>query len=98
MPDTNNTTTQKDAEVVSSSALLGWSPVSKKPNGTERKILLWIVWPESSWPTWPEPKIGWWKCGPECFCVDDIENADHLVTHWMDIKEPNAEVTGTRNP
>lgn len=70
---------------------VSWIPATTKPTRWERKVLVWVVWPQFGWPQWPEPKIGWWKNGPGCFAVDDVENANHLVTHWMDISEPNAK-------
>jgi hypothetical protein len=69
--------------------IMNWISAATKPIGCERKMLLWIVWPECGWPSPPEPIIGWWKHGPECFSVQKIENANHLVTHWMEIKEPS---------
>lgn len=66
-----------------------WIPATTKPTGWERKVLVWVVWPQCGWPQWPEPLIGWWKHGPDCFAVGNVENANHLVTHWMDISEPN---------
>lgn len=64
-----------------------WTPVSTKPEGYERPILVWVVWPQRGW---PEAKVGWWKHGPGCFAFDEFENADHLVTHWMEISDPTA--------
>lgn len=66
-----------------------WIDAATKPTGWERKVLVWVVWPQCGWPQWPEPLIGWWKHGPGCFAVGNVENANHLVTHWMDISEPN---------
>jgi len=68
---------------------MNWKTVDLKPEGWERKVLLWVVWPECGWPQFPEPKIGWWKHGPGCFAFDEYENANHLVTHWEDIHDPN---------
>lgn len=66
-----------------------WIPASTKPEGCERRVLLWIVWPQmSGWCDSPEPLIGWWKHGPQCFALGDIENADHLVRYWMEIPDP----------
>jgi hypothetical protein len=67
---------------------MNWTPSNIKPEGCERKVLLWIVWPECGWPSPPEPVIGWWKHGPETFAFDNFENANHLVTHWAEITEP----------
>jgi hypothetical protein len=69
---------------------MDWKPISDKPTGFERRVLLWLVWPEDEilWPAPPEAVIGWWKHGPACFTSADIENADHLVTHWCEITEP----------
>ena len=66
-----------------------WTSAQTKPEGCERKILCWVVWPECGWPSPPEPIIGWWKHGPGCFAVDSVEHANHLVTHWAEIPEPN---------
>ena len=66
-----------------------WTPATTKPGGCERKVLCWVVWPECGWPSPPEPIIGWWKHGPECFAVESVEHANHLVTHWAEIPEPN---------
>lgn len=66
-----------------------WTPTKDKlPTGVEREMLLWVVWPEMSWPAPPEPIVGWWKHGPRCFCFEGIENGNHLVTHWAEITEP----------
>lgn len=66
-----------------------WIPASTKPEGCERRVLLWIVWPQMrGWCDSPEPLIGWWKHGPQCFALGDIENADHLVRYWMEIPNP----------
>jgi hypothetical protein len=69
-----------------------WIDAKTKPTGGERTVLVWVVWPQCGWPQWPEPLIGWWKPGPGCFAVGNVENANHLVTHWMDISEPNTNV------
>lgn len=63
----------------------GWIPAGHRPNGHERRVLCWVVWPG---PGFPEPIVGWWKHGPGCFAVEGVENADHLVTHWKEIGEP----------
>jgi hypothetical protein len=65
-----------------------WIPASTKPEGYERRVLLWTVYTDFGWRDQPEAKIGWWKHGPGCFAFDGIENADHLVTHWMEIADP----------
>ncbi len=65
-----------------------WIPASTKPEGYERRLLLWVVWQGFGWRDQPEAKIGWWKHGPRCFAFDEFENADHLVTHWMEITDP----------
>jgi hypothetical protein len=65
-----------------------WIPASTKPEGYERRVLLWVVWQDFGWRDQPEAKIGWWKHGPGCFAFDEFENADHLVTHWMEITDP----------
>lgn len=67
-----------------------WIDAATKPTGWERKVLVWVVWPEYGWSSPPEPLIGCWKHGPGCFSIGHIENANHLVTHWMDIPKPNA--------
>lgn len=72
-----------------------WIPASTKPEGWERKVLCWVVWPACGWPAPPEAIIGWWKHGPGCFAVANIECADHLVTHWMEIADPS-EAKGTQ--
>jgi len=69
---------------------VGWIPVSTKPEGYERRVLLWLVYTDCGWRDQPEPKIGWWKHGPGCFAFYEFENADHLVTHWMEITDPTA--------
>ena len=98
MPNQNNTPKPANAEQPSGKGLdetpcsASWIPATTKPTGWERKVLVWVVWPQCGWPQWPEPKIAWWKHGPGCFSVDNVENANHLVTHWMDISEPNAEL------
>jgi hypothetical protein len=65
-----------------------WIPASTKPEGYERRVLLWVVWQGFGWIDQPEAKIGWWRHGPGCFAFDEFENADHLVTHWMEIADP----------
>ena len=66
-----------------------WITANTKPEGCERRVLLWIVWPQMrGWCDSPEPLIGWWKHGPKCFALGDIENADHLVRYWMEIPDP----------
>jgi hypothetical protein len=65
-----------------------WIPASTKPEGYERRVLLWVVWQGFGWRDQPEAKIGWWKHGPGCFAFNEFENADHLVTHWMEIADP----------
>ena len=67
---------------------MNWIPSTTKPEGCERKVLLWIAWPECGWPCPPEPVVGWWKHGPACFAFGKYENANHLVTHWQEIVEP----------
>ncbi len=68
-----------------------WISSQQKPNGDERKILLWIEWPECGWPSPPEPVIGWWKHGPQTFSFDQYEFANHLVQFWAEIPEPKSE-------
>jgi hypothetical protein len=68
-----------------------WTNAVTKPTGWERQVLVWVVWPECDWISPPEPVIGWWKHGPGCFSVRKIENANHLVTHWMEIPEPSKD-------
>jgi hypothetical protein len=65
-----------------------WIPASTKPEGYERRVLLWVVWQGFGWRDQPEAIIGWWRHGPGCFAFDEFENADHLVTHWMEIADP----------
>ena len=67
---------------------VAWIPASTKPEGYERRVLLWVVWQGFGWRDQPEAKIGWWKHGPGCFAFNEFENADHLVTHWMEIADP----------
>jgi hypothetical protein len=69
---------------------INWRPATERPTGFERRVLLWVVWPEDEilWPVPPEAIIGWWKHGPQCFGFDNVEHADHLVTHWCEIPEP----------
>ena len=69
---------------------INWRPATERPAGFERRVLLWVVWPEDEilWPVPPEAIIGWWKHGPQCFGFDNVEHADHLVTHWCEIPEP----------
>lgn len=70
--------------------MLNWISKDIKPEGCERKMLLWIEYPENCrWYNRPEAKIGWWKHGPGCFAFGEFENADHLVTHYAEITEPN---------
>jgi hypothetical protein len=66
-----------------------WTSAKTKPEGCERKILCWVVWPKCGRPSPPEPIIGWWKHGPGCFALESVEHANHLVTHWAEIPEPN---------
>lgn len=68
-----------------------WIPAEIKPNGPERRVLCWVVWPEQVWRDRPEPIVGWWKHGPACFSIQNIENANHLVTHWRDIPNPSQD-------
>lgn len=66
-----------------------WISANTKPEGFERRVLLWIVWPQVlGWCDSPEPLVGWWKHGPKCFALGDIENADHLVRYWMELPDP----------
>lgn len=81
---------QEAGDGCSGATCSAWIDAATKPTGCERKVLVWVVWPQCGWPQWPEPKIAWWKHSPGCFSVDDVENANHLVTHWMDIHEPNS--------
>ena len=67
---------------------INWIPISVKPTGIERKMLVWVKWPELGWPSNPGPEIAWWKRGPEWFCLKNIENADHLITQYSEINEP----------
>jgi|GEM_PF-5918000 len=67
---------------------MDWTPSSNKPKSFERKILCWVVWPETNWYQPPEAIIGWWKDEPQCFSVKNIENANPLVTHYAEIDEP----------
>jgi hypothetical protein len=64
-----------------------WINSATKPTGSERKVLVWVIWPNHGRDQ-PEPLIGWWRHGPGCFSVENVENANHLVTHWMDISAP----------
>ena len=69
--------------------IVKWIPANAKPEGYERRVLLWVVWPSfGAWCDSPEPLIGWWKHGPKCFALGDIENADHLVRYWMELTDP----------
>ena len=68
--------------------MITWKPVSEKPTGAERRVLLWVVYPEVGWRCPPGPVTGWWKHGPGCFAFNEFENADHLVTHWSEVNEP----------
>lgn len=68
--------------------MIQWTPANIKPDGFERKVLCWVVWPQISRPHPPEPIVGWWRHGPECFSLDNIENANHLVTHWTETNKP----------
>lgn len=70
---------------------MNWIPAQQKPNGFERKILLWIEWPECGWPSPPEPVIGWWRHGPQTFSFGQYEFANHLVQFWAEIPEPKSE-------
>lgn len=65
-----------------------WIPISVKPTGIERRMLVWVKWPEVRWPSYPGPAIAWWKNGPKWFYLKGIENADHLITHWSEINQP----------
>jgi len=67
---------------------INWIKKETWPLGSERQMLLWVVWPECGRRQPPEVKIGWWKHGPACFSIDCIENANHLVTHYAEITEP----------
>lgn len=83
---------KSETPVAAATPCSAWIPATTKPTGWERKVLVWVVWPQCGWPQWPEPMIGWWKHGPGCFAVGNVENANHLVTHWMDISEPNVNM------
>ncbi|MBC8125813.1 MAG: hypothetical protein H8M99_01515 [Gloeobacteraceae cyanobacterium ES-bin-144] len=92
MTDQPTTPTEEtDGMMPARTCSASWIDAATKPTGWERKVLVWVVWPPCGWPQWPEPLIGWWKHGPGCFAVGNVENANHLVTHWMDIPETNAE-------
>lgn len=67
---------------------MNWIEATTKPTGDERKMLLWIEWPDTFWPEPPELVIGWWKHGPQTFAFREYENANHLVTHWCEITKP----------
>lgn len=68
--------------------MINWTPANTKPDGFERPVLCWVVWPEIS-RHHEKAIIGWWRHGPECFSIEKIENANHLVTHWAEINKPN---------
>jgi hypothetical protein len=67
---------------------MNWKPITQLPTDSERKMLLWIEWPECGWPLPPELVIGWWKHGPQTFSFDMYEFANHLVKFWAEIEEP----------
>jgi hypothetical protein len=88
----------QETVVVGSTALLGWIDCrDRMPGGWERKVFVWVVWPETrGWGAEPEPVVAWWKHGPSCFAFDNIDPANHLVTHWMEIPDlPNKAVIPT---
>lgn len=91
MSEENDTKQDQGPVLAAAAGWALWTPAAKKPEGWERKVLCWVVWPDSVWRDQPEPVIGWWKHGPGCFAVGDVENADHLVTHWAEIPEPNSD-------
>lgn len=65
-----------------------WTEATTKPIGPERKMLLRVQYKNPIYFRFPEFVIGWWKHGPGCFAFNDIEHANHLVTHWSEINRP----------
>lgn len=85
---------------VGSGDLFGWIDCkSRMPDGWERKVFAWIVWPDGcGWRDQPEAVVAWWKHGPACFAYEDVEHANHLVKYWMEIPslpEPNTRSSDT---
>ena len=65
-----------------------WIKADIKPTGDCRKLLVWIVWPDSYFWTPPGPKICWWQSSPGYFSANKIENANHIVKYWAEIPTP----------
>lgn len=88
------------AELTKARELIGWIDCnSRMPDGWERKVFAWIVWPDGcGWRDQPEAVVAWWKHGPACFAYEDVEHANHLVKYWMEIPSlPNTEISHDRN-
>lgn len=70
--------------------MIKWISANIKPEGTERKMLLFIKdYPCGYWSSIDTCALGWWKHEPGCFAFNDIENANHLVTHYSELNEPD---------
>lgn len=71
-----------------------WTSSKTPPKGSERRVLCRVTWSSGHNQQWAvsfEPIVGWWKDGPQCFSIEGIENANHLVSHWCEIPEPQNE-------
>lgn len=69
---------------------MNWKPITEKPEGFERKVLLWVN-TSRAFTYRPNigPEIGWWRHGPSLFSYDDIEDASCVATHWAEISAPD---------
>lgn len=59
----------------------------------EQEVLVCIKQDNSGWfgmPLTNSDRVfkAWWIPQKSCFAYDDIENANHKVTHWMPIPNP----------
>jgi hypothetical protein len=45
------------------------------------------------WVSYYEDRLekAWWKGQCECFSYEDIEDANHIITHWMPLPSPPEE-------
>ena len=73
---------------MNNTASINWIPISVKPTGIERKMLVWVNWPELNLLRRPGPEIAWWKNDLGYFCIKNVSCADNLITHYSEINEP----------
>ncbi len=72
-----------------------WIDVNDRLPETSEEIRVFILVSEeherlSNWFPSYENRIykGWWKGQCFCFAYEDLENANHAITHWQPLPDP----------